>query len=154
MVEMALADYERPIVTAVRSTFLTARAAARHMIEQGSGVILMFGGDGGRDPIRDYDIGGFQVALTTVEAMRRQLAAELGTAGIRAVTLDTGGIAESLPDDLEGRDEILDMLVAPTMLKRTATFDDVANVAVFAASDQARTITAASISITCGAVAD
>jgi enoyl-[acyl-carrier-protein] reductase (NADH) len=38
------------------------------------------------------------------------------------------------------------------MLGRTATLEDVGNVAVFAASDQARSITAAAINITCGSV--
>lgn len=154
IVEMSLMDYERPIVTAVRTQFLTARAAARHMIEQRSGVILMFGGDGGRDPIRDYAIGGFQVALNAVEAMRRQLAAELGSRGIRVVTLHTGGVLESLPEDFEGRDAITDMIVGPTMLKRAATLADVGDVACFAASDRAGSITGAAINITCGAVAD
>ena len=46
MAEMDLEDYARPVVTAVRTTFLTWRAAARHMIRQGSGVILAFGGSG------------------------------------------------------------------------------------------------------------
>ena len=66
LVEMSLHDYEMPIVLALRSTFITTRAAARQMIGQKSGVILMFGGDGGRDPIRHYSIGGFQVALNAV----------------------------------------------------------------------------------------
>ena len=154
MVEMSLVDYERPIVTAVRTQFLTARAAARHMIEQRSGVILMFGGDGGRDPIRDYSIGGFQVALNAVEAMRRQLASELGSHGVRVVTLHTGGVLESIPEDFEGRDTIVDMIVGATMLKRAATLADVGNVACFAASDRAGSITAAALNITCGAVCD
>src|SRR5918995_5963850 len=55
MAEMDLEDYARPVVSAVRTTFLTWRAAARHMIRQRSGVILAFGGSG--DPIRDYYIG-------------------------------------------------------------------------------------------------
>ncbi len=38
LVEMALEDFERPVVTALRAMFLTSRAAARHMIRQGSGV--------------------------------------------------------------------------------------------------------------------
>ena len=46
------------------------------MISQGSGAILFFGGSG--DPIRDYFIGGTQVAFDTLETMRRQLAVELG----------------------------------------------------------------------------
>lgn len=133
-----------------------AREGARvyHMISQGSGVILMFGGDGGPQPIRDYHIGGFVVALNALEALRRQLAAELGPHGIRALTLHTGGIPESIPEDFAGRDAIVDSLVAPTMLKRTATFEDVGNVAAFAASERARAMTATAINITCGAVAD
>jgi hypothetical protein len=45
------------------------------MIPRGSGVILWFGGEG--DPIRDYSIGGLQIAFHAVEAMRRQLGTEL-----------------------------------------------------------------------------
>jgi 3-oxoacyl-[acyl-carrier protein] reductase len=76
MVEMSLADYLRPVDVTVRSTFITTRAAARHMIPRKSGVILFFGGEG--DPVRDYSIGGFQVSLSAAEAMRRQISAELG----------------------------------------------------------------------------
>jgi 3-oxoacyl-[acyl-carrier protein] reductase len=69
LAEMTLGDFERPIVTAVRTQFLTSRAAARHMIRRGSGVILMFGGHG--PPMRDYTLGGFQIALGAVEYLRR-----------------------------------------------------------------------------------
>jgi 3-oxoacyl-[acyl-carrier protein] reductase len=150
LVEMALADFERPINNAMRSTYVTARAAGRHMIRQGSGVILMFGGEG--DPIRDYDIGGFQISLTAVEALRKQLASELGRHGIRVVSLLTGGVIDSIPADYEGRDALVDSLVAPTLLGRGAMLEDVGNVAAFAASDRARTITASAINITCGAI--
>jgi 3-oxoacyl-[acyl-carrier protein] reductase len=34
---MALEDFERPVVTAVRTMFLTSTAAARHMMRQGRG---------------------------------------------------------------------------------------------------------------------
>ena len=150
LAEMAVDDFMRPIVTAARSTFLTARAAARHMIEQGSGVILTFGGTG--DPMRDYYIGGFQIALGTVDFLRQQLAAELGRHGIRVLTILSGGVPETLPEGFEGRDALVDSLTAPTMLGRTATVDDIGNVAVFAASDLARTMTATSLNTTCGAI--
>jgi NAD(P)-dependent dehydrogenase (short-subunit alcohol dehydrogenase family) len=154
LVDMTWNDFEQPVTTALRSTFLTARAAARQMIRQRSGVILTFGGDGGRNPVRDYSIGGFVVALNAVDALRRQLAAELGRYGIRTVTLHTGGVLETLPADMPERDEITRLIVEPTMLKRTATLAEVGNVAAFAASDLAGPITAASINITCGATAD
>jgi 3-oxoacyl-[acyl-carrier protein] reductase len=112
MAVMAVEYYMVSVTTAVRTTFLTAKAAARHMIGQGSGVILFFGGSG--DPMRDYFIGGTQVAFDAVESMRRQLAAELGPHGIRTVTLKTGGIPESIPEGLEGREVIVEGIVKET----------------------------------------
>jgi 3-oxoacyl-[acyl-carrier protein] reductase len=152
LVEMTVDDFLSPIATATRTQFLTTRAAARQMITQGSGVILFFGGSG--DPIRDYSIGGFQIALEAIEALRKQLASELGKFGVRAVSLRTGGIGEAIPADFPGRDDILTLITAPTLLGRTATFADVGNVAAFVASDQAASITGAAINISCGALFD
>ena len=50
MVEMHVEDYLRPVSTAVQAMFLTSRAAARHMMQQRSGVILVFGGSGNPSP--------------------------------------------------------------------------------------------------------
>lgn len=150
LAEMRLEDFERPVVTAVRTMFLTSRAAARHMIEQGSGVILAFGGYG--DPLPN--VGGLQVAFGAIESLRRNLACELGPHGIRVLTLQTGGVPESLPADFDGRQAIVDDIEARTMLKRAATLEDVGNVAAFAASDLARTMTATALNITGGSVVD
>ena len=38
LAEMPLEDFERPVMTAVRTQFLTSRAAARHLIPQGSRI--------------------------------------------------------------------------------------------------------------------
>lgn len=150
LAEMALADFTGPVTTAVRTTFLTARAAARHMIRQGSGVILMFGGYG--PPPAGYYIGGTQVAFQAIEAMRRQLASELGPHGIRVLTLQTGGIPETIPADVPGRDEIVRGIEEQALLNRAATLADVGNVAAFAASDRARSMTATAFNISCGAI--
>jgi NAD(P)-dependent dehydrogenase (short-subunit alcohol dehydrogenase family) len=152
MVDMALEDYERPVRTAVRTTFLTTRAGARHMIRQGSGVILAFGGEG--DPPRGYHLGGLQTAFHAVEAMRRQLASELGRHGIRVVTLRSGGVPESIPAGFAGRDAIADGIAAATLLGRAATLEDVGHVAAFVASDRARTMTAATVNVSAGALID
>jgi enoyl-[acyl-carrier-protein] reductase (NADH) len=131
--------------------FLTARAAARHMIEQRSGVILVFGGYG--DPLPDFSLGGLQVAFQAQEALRRNLACELGPYGIRVVTLQTAGVVDSIPD-FDGREAIVESIQQRTLLKRAATLADVGNVAVFAASDWARTMTATALNITGGAQVD
>jgi 3-oxoacyl-[acyl-carrier protein] reductase len=151
MVEMDVDDYLQPVEKAVRSNFLTIAAAARHMKDQGDGVILFFGGSG--DPMRDYYLGGTQVAFEALESMRRQLSAELGKDGVRAVTLRTGGVPDSVPD-FEGRDAIVEDIVGETMLGRAATFEDIGNAAVFAASDRGRIMTAATVNVSAGALVD
>jgi 3-oxoacyl-[acyl-carrier protein] reductase len=151
LAEMAVEDFMAPVETAARTMFLTSRAAARHMFRQGSGVILVFGGSG--DPMRDYYLGGTQVAFEAMESMRRQLAAELGRHGVRVVTLRTGGVPGSIPD-IKGREAIVEAIEQQTMLGRAATLEDVGNAAAFAASDRARTMTAATINISCGALVD
>jgi 3-oxoacyl-[acyl-carrier protein] reductase len=152
MAEMQVDDYLRPVVTAVRTNFLTWRAATRHMTRQGSGVILVFGGSG--PPMRDYYLGGLQVAFEALESMRRQLSAELGPQGVRVVTLRTGGVPETIPEGFEGREAIVGDMEGQTMLGRPATFEDVGNVAAFVASDRARTMTAATVNISAGALID
>jgi NAD(P)-dependent dehydrogenase (short-subunit alcohol dehydrogenase family) len=155
LAEMAVDDFIAPVEVAARTTFLTVRAAARHMIGQGSGVILAFGGPGDRSgPERDYYLGGTQVAFDAIETMRRQYSAELGKHGIRFVTLATGGIPETLPEGFDGRDEIVGMIEAQTLLGRAANLEDVGNAAAFAASDRARTMTAALINLSGGALVD
>ena len=152
LVEMSPEDYVEPVLSTVRSTFLTARAAGRHMMRQRSGVILSFGG--AADPPRGAHLGSLQVALHAVEAMRRQLASELGAYGVRVVTLLTSGIPETIPDDVPARRTISEAIERSTLLGRAATLEDVARVAAFVASDQARTITGASINISAGTFLD
>ena len=150
--EMDVEDYLKPVTTAVRTTFLTARAAARHMKRQGGGVILAFGGEG--DPPRGYHLGGLQTAFTALEAMRRQVSAELAEHGVRFVTLRSGGVAESIPDGYPGGDQIRSSLDESTLLGRTITLAEVGEIAAFVASDRARTMTAATVNVSCGALID
>jgi 3-oxoacyl-[acyl-carrier protein] reductase len=155
LAEMAADDFMAPVETAARTTFLTARAAARHMIPRRSGVILAFGGPGDRSaPMRDYYLGGTQVAFDAIETMRRQLAVELGPHGIRVVTLESGGVPDTIPGGIDGRDSIVEGIEAQTLLGRAATLEDVGNAAAFAASDWARSMTAATLNVSCGALID
>lgn len=151
LLDILAGDFLQPITNAMRSHFLTTRAAARHMIRQGSGVILAFGGGG---PQTLPGLGGFKIALDAVESLRRQWECELGQHGIRVVTLKTGGVVETLPADFPGRDEIIDGIQKAALINPTETLTDVGNVAAFVASDLARTITATDINISSGALVD
>jgi 3-oxoacyl-[acyl-carrier protein] reductase len=152
LVEMDWADFMAPIETAVRTNFLTIKAAAPHIVRGGGGIVLFFGGAG--DPVPNYSIGGFQVALHAVEAMRRQYASELGSAGVRFVTLRTAGIPGTITDVMDGGEELAASLNGLTMTGKAATLEDVGEVAAFVASDRARTMTAATVNTSAGALID
>lgn len=151
LTEITAAEFLRPIEIATRTQFLTTRAAVRHMIPRRSGVILLFGGGG---PQTVPGIGGFKVALDAMESMRRQWACEAGPYGVRVVTLVTGGVPASMTADEPLRERIAASIAETSLLGRGATLEDVGGVAAFAASDLARTMTSATLNISCGAIVD
>jgi len=155
LVEMSTDDFMAPVEVAARTTFITARAAARQMIKQGSGVILAFGGPGDRSaPERNYYLGGTQVAFDAIESFRRRASVELGPHGVRFVTLESGGVPESLPGEFDGRQEIVDLIEGQTLTGRAATLEEIGNAAAYAASDRARMMTAATLNVSAGALVD
>jgi len=52
------------------------------------------------------------------------------------------------------RQAIVESIEAQTLLGRAATLEDVGNAAAFAASDWARSMTAAIVNVSCGALVD
>jgi enoyl-[acyl-carrier-protein] reductase (NADH) len=94
------------------------------------------------------------MAFQVQESLRRSLAVELAPYGVRTLTIQTAGIAETLPEGFEGRERIIESLDAATLLGRAASLADVANAAVFGASDLARSMTGTKLNITAGATFD
>jgi 3-oxoacyl-[acyl-carrier protein] reductase len=160
LIEMPFEDFARPITNAMRAQFLTARAAARHMVKRGSGVILAITAATARQVIPN--VGGTGVAFDAIESLCRQLASELGPRGIRVIWLQTTGIPEAISTSLDlfpdygtgamTREQLIAWLRAKTMLNRLTSLAEVGNVAAFMASDQASAITASAANITCGSV--
>lgn len=151
LMDLSAEEFVRPVATALRTQFLTTRAAVRVMAPRRTGVILAFGGSG---PQTVPGMGGTKVAFDAVESLRRQWTVEVGRHGIRLVTLKTGGIPESIPADFPGRDELVESLEQAAALGRAATLADVGNVAAFVASDLAATMTGSEVNISCGAILD
>jgi 3-oxoacyl-[acyl-carrier protein] reductase len=75
LVELSADDFAVPVTTYTRTHFVTAKAA-RHMMKQGSGVILPLSQPMARMPAATT--GSFGIAFAAVECLARQLAAELG----------------------------------------------------------------------------
>ncbi|WP_433464222.1 SDR family NAD(P)-dependent oxidoreductase [Spirillospora sp. CA-128828] len=151
MIDMKAGDFARSLEKMARSFVVTTQAAARHMVGQGSGVILHFGGsDGGH---RMPGLGNVQIGCDMVEAMRRQWACELGPHSVRVLSMRTGGIPESMPDGPQ-MDPVKQQMVDATLLKRAATLTDVGRVAAFLASDHAASLTSTQVNISAGAAVD
>src|SRR5579864_1595431 len=144
---MDFADFVRPVSKVVATQFTIATVTAPHMRERG-GVILAMGG--GREAIPL--LGGSHVAWSALAGLCRQLAAELGPSGIRVAWLLSPGSPD--PGDGDARPGDSDPLADGTLLGRRPSYADVANAAVFAASDWAATMTATEINLTGGAVID
>ncbi len=154
LVEMPHENFTLPVLTGVKTHFLTATAAARHMVRLRSGVILTLSssaaGLSGRD--RRYHLtGGFSTACAAIEALSRSLAGELGPHGIRVVCLRPDAIPQTWAvDHVESRT----YMENGTVLGRLPTLDEVANAAVFMASDRASAMTGTIANLTCGSIMD
>jgi len=145
LVDLPFDDFMQPVTKSVTAHFIVATTVARHMAARGSGVILVMAG--GREAIPQ--LGGSHVAWAALAGLCRQLAAELGPDGIRVAWLLSPGSPGSGEYAGPGESD-----TAGLLLPRRPSYDDVANVAVFAASDWARTLTATELNFTAGAVID
>lgn len=164
--ELSFRDFELPISAYTRANFLTAKAAARHMVRQKSGVILTLSTPGSR--MSGPGFMGYGTTCAAVEGFSRILAGELGPSGIRVVCLRPDAIPESIATSHAGKvfsavaqragtsaEAMLeDWAQTHALLKRLPTLAEVADYATFVASDRASAMTGAIANLTCGSLVD
>ena len=157
LLEMPVDDFLRPSTTGLRSNFITARVAARHMVQKGSGVILMLTSGSGAawTPPEVWPMGGTGPADAATESLMRYLASEVGPRGVRVVCLWTAGVTLD-PDQLAADPEsqrleaAKDALIGMSMLRKRPSVREVAETAAFLASDRGSGITASIVNVTSG----
>lgn len=157
LTSMKVNDYIHPITHMMQTRFLTAVAAGKVMMKQGSGVILSLTATPGG--IGYPYTGGFAPACAAIETLAQNLASELGVYGVRVVNMRSGGspdsrvfkeAVEQAPREME---LVLGKMKADTMLKKMPLMADIANVAVFLSSEMAAGITGVTVDVTCGTTA-
>ncbi len=154
LVEMKMADFVNPVATAMQTQFLTATAAGRKMMKQKQGVILSLTATPGG--IGYPYTGGFGPVCCATECFSRNLAAELGSYGVRVVNIRSGGSPDSkvFQDAINTQPDIMKTVLkkmeADTMLKKLPAMVDIARVAVFLSSHMAAMITGVTIDVTSG----
>jgi NAD(P)-dependent dehydrogenase (short-subunit alcohol dehydrogenase family) len=162
LAELDVEQFSLPIATYATSYFLTARMAARRMVPNKSGVIMTVTALHSRTGIPL--VGGYGPAQAAKEALTRDLSAELAPQGIRVVGLRPAGMPETrtIKDAFEPRAEASGMtweqwqesLASRTHPRRLMTLAEMANAAVFMASDQASGMTGTTVNLTMGSVDD
>jgi 3-oxoacyl-[acyl-carrier protein] reductase len=157
LVEMSAEDFVRPVRTAALTQFLTGTAAGRIMARQRSGVVLTLTATpaGIGYPL----VGGFGPAGSVIENFSTNLAAELGRDGVRVVNIRSAGSLDSRPfRDARAQggpevEEFVERMTNDTMLKQLPSMNDIANAAIFLASDLAGRITGVTLDVTVGTTA-
>lgn len=162
LAELSAEAFGLPVATYARANFLTAKAAARRMTGQGSGVIMMITASPSRTAVPL--MGGMAPAWAAIEALSRGLAAELGPSGVRVVCLNAAGMPEtrqitevySIHAEAYGisRHAFEARVASQTLLQRLPKVTEIADVAAFAASDRAGAMTGAIANLTSGLVVD
>ena len=162
LVDLDVEQFSLPIMAYTRSYFLTARLAARRMLPNRSGVIMTVTSIPSRTgtPLQ----GGYPPAMAAKEALTRDLSAELAPQGIRVVGLRPHGIPETdtLKEAFEARAKALgvsweqwqEMLASRSHPRRLMTLAELANMAVFMASDKASGMTGTIVNLTMGSLDD
>jgi len=162
LAELDIERFSLPITTYTRSYFLTAHLAAAHMIPKKSGVIMTITALPAR--MGTQNNGGYGPAMAAKEALTRDLSAELAPHGIRVVGLRPHGMPET-PTMRELAEiyakssgltweQFTGFLASTAHTRRVMALDEMANMAVFIASDKASGMTGTTVNLTMGAVAD
>jgi 3-oxoacyl-[acyl-carrier protein] reductase len=161
-VDLTVEEFMVPLTTIVKSQFVTARVAARHMLKQHSGVIIFLTGSPARGHVEGATAIG--TAFGAIESFMENLAVEISPAGVRSVCLRTTANTDSRTiqqtmDVLAGmmnvtKDEMIARIAGLNFLKVPASVSDTAKAVAFLASDRARLMTGTVVNSTAGAALD
>jgi len=160
LVEIDVEQFSLAIASYTRSYFLTARLAARRMVQNKSGVIMTVTALPAR--IGSRLNGGYGSAQAAKEAITRDLSAELAPQGIRVVGLRPHGMPETSTMkevfDIKASgmtwEKFQEYLASTTHPRRVMKLEEVANMAVFMASDKASGMTGTTVNLTMGSLDD
>ncbi len=141
MLEVEEAEFDRLMAVNVKSIFLFAHAVVPLMRKRKSGVIINIGSTAGIRP--RPGLTWYNASKGAVNLVSKSMAAELAPDGIRVCAIAPVMAETPLLPTFMGGDspELRAQFKATVPLGRFATIDDVANAALFLASDEASFLT-------------
>lgn len=140
VLEVSDEEFEKVILTNLKSVFTMTREVVRHMVKKNRGSIINISSMAAQYGL-PYVIA-YSASKTAVEGMTRALAVELASAGIRVNCIAPGFIttnmtAKALDSDPERKGKA----IGRTPMGRMGAPEDIANAAYFLASDESSFMT-------------
>lgn len=156
--DIAFEDFMLPVNVLISSQFIVSRAAARHMIKRGSGVIAVLTATIAQGPAPT--IAGISTAHAALEGLILALAQEWTPMGIRVIGVRTEAMPETrtIQQGFEAlarnaglsQSEFTRAVADQSLIRRFPTTKEMAGLVAFAASDKAGLITGTTINASGG----
>ncbi len=137
--DLAAEDWDRVIDINLKGSFLSAKHVLPSMMARGTGSIIHVASVEGIEGMAGSL--SYNASKGGVVLMTRNMALDYGTAGIRVNCLCPGLIETPLTEIVWQADEVLRQMVSWHALNRPGKPEEVANAALFLASDEASFVT-------------
>ncbi len=147
--EIAESEWDRIIEVNLKGFFLCSQAAARQMVDQGDGGVIINMSSAG-ETLAGRDLAHYCVAKGGVRMLTRQLAFELAPYKIRANAIAPGLIETDMNRSDLAQPEFREYRLSMIPLGIIGVPEDIVGAAVFLASDDSRMATGSTIYLDAG----
>lgn len=145
--DLPLEEWDRMLRTNLTSAFYTCKCVVPHMLEQKSGCIINMSSSAGKTAHPNASIC-YGVSKAGINSLTQKLAYDLAPSGIRVNAVCPGPIETDMSQ--QWTPEYREKVYSAILLRRLGTGEDVANVAVFLASEMSAFIVGESINVNGG----
>lgn len=140
LTELDIDDWRRVLDVNLTGTLLAVKAAAAVMVEQEkAGSIVTIASIAARDPL--WGSPSYPVSKAGVWMLTKNASRTLAPLGIRVNSIGPGFIETNMTEVMAEVDELHTMIIGNTPLGRKGQPSEIANVALFLASDEASFVT-------------
>lgn len=150
LLEHDVGDFRRVVDVNLNSVFVVAQVAARRMRDAGGGCIINMSSVNGINP--STQCGAYASAKAGVIALTRQMSMEWGEYGIRVNSIAPGFIDAGMQAPFFENRAVRELRANAVPLKRLGSADDVAQCALFLASNQAAYISGENVTVDGGVI--